>query len=102
MWGDSGLYYCIITTPDDLEGKHEDSVELLVLGKSRPSAKSAAWTAGDVPLSPAPLSRVPTAFTCCAGNPALRDPLSSCLSGSRFSKAMALYLAVPRVCPLLS
>ncbi|KAF6074714.1 immunoglobulin like domain containing receptor 2 [Phyllostomus discolor] len=33
MWGDSGLYYCIITTPDDLEGKNEDSVELLVLGK---------------------------------------------------------------------
>nr|XP_042114453.1 immunoglobulin-like domain-containing receptor 2 isoform X5 [Peromyscus maniculatus bairdii] len=31
MWGDSGLYYCIITTPDDLEGKNEDSVELLVL-----------------------------------------------------------------------
>ncbi|KAL4673738.1 hypothetical protein H8959_017672 [Pygathrix nigripes] len=34
MWGDSGLYYCIITTPDDLEGKNEDSVELLVLGKT--------------------------------------------------------------------
>lgn len=33
MWGDSGLYYCIVTTPDDLEGKNEDSVELLVLGK---------------------------------------------------------------------
>lgn len=33
MWGDSGLYYCVITTPDDLEGKNEDSVELLVLGK---------------------------------------------------------------------
>lgn len=33
MWGDSGLYYCIITTPDDLEGKNEDSVELLVLGE---------------------------------------------------------------------
>ncbi|XP_058516563.1 immunoglobulin-like domain-containing receptor 2 isoform X5 [Ochotona princeps] len=31
MWGDSGLYYCIITTPDDLEGKNEDSVEVLVL-----------------------------------------------------------------------
>ncbi|KAM5202063.1 immunoglobulin-like domain-containing receptor 2 isoform 7-T7 [Hipposideros larvatus] len=31
MWGDSGLYYCVITTPDDLEGKNEDSVELLVL-----------------------------------------------------------------------
>ncbi|XP_039737484.1 immunoglobulin-like domain-containing receptor 2 isoform X2 [Pteropus medius] len=30
-WGDSGLYYCVITTPDDLEGKNEDSVELLVL-----------------------------------------------------------------------
>lgn len=35
MWGDSGLYYCIITTPDDLEGKNEDSVELLVLGEWR-------------------------------------------------------------------
>uniref|UniRef100_A0A8D1H162 Immunoglobulin like domain containing receptor 2 n=1 Tax=Sus scrofa TaxID=9823 RepID=A0A8D1H162_PIG len=34
MWGDSGLYYCIITTPDDLEGKNEDSVELLVLGRT--------------------------------------------------------------------
>ncbi|XP_072504852.1 immunoglobulin-like domain-containing receptor 2 isoform X5 [Notamacropus eugenii] len=31
MWGDSGLYYCIVTTPDDVEGKNEDSVELLVL-----------------------------------------------------------------------
>ncbi|XP_023366605.1 immunoglobulin-like domain-containing receptor 2 isoform X2 [Otolemur garnettii] len=31
MWGDSGLYYCIITTPDDLEGKNEDFVEVLVL-----------------------------------------------------------------------
>ncbi|VTJ81009.1 Hypothetical predicted protein [Marmota monax] len=35
MWGDSGLYYCVITTPDDLEGKNEDSVELLVLGNSQ-------------------------------------------------------------------
>ncbi|XP_006876054.1 PREDICTED: immunoglobulin-like domain-containing receptor 2 [Chrysochloris asiatica] len=34
LWGDSGLYYCIITTPDDLEGKNEDSVELLVLGRT--------------------------------------------------------------------
>ncbi|XP_044905370.1 immunoglobulin-like domain-containing receptor 2 isoform X5 [Felis catus] len=34
MWGDSGLYYCIITTPDDLEGKNEDSAELLVLGRT--------------------------------------------------------------------
>ncbi|EDM09299.1 rCG46062 [Rattus norvegicus] len=34
MWGDSGLYYCIITTPDDLEGKNEESVELLVLGRT--------------------------------------------------------------------
>lgn len=38
MWGDSGLYYCIITTPDDLEGKNEDSVELLVLGEWKPGA----------------------------------------------------------------
>ncbi|XP_032718845.1 immunoglobulin-like domain-containing receptor 2 isoform X5 [Lontra canadensis] len=34
MWGDSGLYYCIITTPDDLEGKNEDLAELLVLGRT--------------------------------------------------------------------
>ncbi|KAK2509145.1 hypothetical protein MC885_012540 [Smutsia gigantea] len=33
LWGDSGLYSCIVTTPDDLEGKNEESVELLVLGK---------------------------------------------------------------------
>ncbi|XP_071420026.1 immunoglobulin-like domain-containing receptor 2 isoform X5 [Pithys albifrons albifrons] len=31
MWGDSGLYYCLIITPDDVEGKNEESVELLVL-----------------------------------------------------------------------
>nr|XP_056714430.1 immunoglobulin-like domain-containing receptor 2 isoform X2 [Euleptes europaea] len=31
MWGDSGLYYCIIVTPDDVEGENEESVELLVL-----------------------------------------------------------------------
>ncbi|XP_067402397.1 immunoglobulin-like domain-containing receptor 2 isoform X8 [Emydura macquarii macquarii] len=34
MWGDSGLYYCLIITPDDLEGKNEESVELLVLGRT--------------------------------------------------------------------
>lgn len=33
MWGDSGLYYCIIVTPDDVEGENEESVELLVLGE---------------------------------------------------------------------
>ncbi|KAL8190714.1 UNVERIFIED_CONTAM: Immunoglobulin-like domain-containing receptor 2 [Gekko kuhli] len=32
MWGDSGLYYCIIVTPDDVDGENEESVELLVLG----------------------------------------------------------------------
>ncbi|XP_066476892.1 immunoglobulin-like domain-containing receptor 2 isoform X2 [Tiliqua scincoides] len=31
MWGDSGLYYCLIVTPDDVEGNNEESVELLVL-----------------------------------------------------------------------
>lgn len=35
MWGDSGLYYCIIITPDDVEGKNEESVELLVLGEAK-------------------------------------------------------------------
>lgn len=34
MWGDSGLYYCLIITPDDVEGKNEEAVELLVLGKT--------------------------------------------------------------------
>ncbi|KYO22599.1 immunoglobulin-like domain-containing receptor 2 isoform X2 [Alligator mississippiensis] len=31
MWGDSGLYYCLIITPDDVEGNNEGSMELLVL-----------------------------------------------------------------------
>ncbi|XP_019384241.1 PREDICTED: immunoglobulin-like domain-containing receptor 2 isoform X2 [Crocodylus porosus] len=31
MWGDSGLYYCLIITPDDVEGNNEGLVELLVL-----------------------------------------------------------------------
>ncbi|XP_026519843.1 immunoglobulin-like domain-containing receptor 2 isoform X1 [Notechis scutatus] len=34
MWGDSGLYYCLVITPDDVEGKNEESVELLVLGRT--------------------------------------------------------------------
>nr|XP_033799235.1 immunoglobulin-like domain-containing receptor 2 isoform X3 [Geotrypetes seraphini] len=33
QWGDSGLYYCLVVTSDDLEGKNEDRVELLVMGK---------------------------------------------------------------------
>lgn len=41
MWGDSGLYYCLIITPDDVEGKNEESVELLVLGK--PSCQIESW-----------------------------------------------------------
>ncbi|XP_059576584.1 immunoglobulin-like domain-containing receptor 2 isoform X3 [Alligator mississippiensis] len=34
MWGDSGLYYCLIITPDDVEGNNEGSMELLVLGRT--------------------------------------------------------------------
>ncbi|KAM4700006.1 immunoglobulin-like domain-containing receptor 2 isoform 2-T2 [Discoglossus pictus] len=34
QWGDSGLYYCNVVTPDDLDGKNEDRVELLVMDKS--------------------------------------------------------------------
>ncbi|XP_019384243.1 PREDICTED: immunoglobulin-like domain-containing receptor 2 isoform X4 [Crocodylus porosus] len=34
MWGDSGLYYCLIITPDDVEGNNEGLVELLVLGRT--------------------------------------------------------------------
>ncbi|KAM8976954.1 immunoglobulin-like domain-containing receptor 2 [Pelodytes ibericus] len=30
-WGDSGLYYCLVVTSDDVEGKNEDRVELLVM-----------------------------------------------------------------------
>uniref|UniRef100_A0A8C9V1S4 Immunoglobulin-like domain containing receptor 2 n=1 Tax=Scleropages formosus TaxID=113540 RepID=A0A8C9V1S4_SCLFO len=33
QWGDSGVYFCKVVIPDDLEGKNEDQVELLVLGK---------------------------------------------------------------------
>ncbi|XP_018614031.2 immunoglobulin-like domain-containing receptor 2 isoform X2 [Scleropages formosus] len=31
QWGDSGVYFCKVVIPDDLEGKNEDQVELLVL-----------------------------------------------------------------------
>ncbi|XP_075449712.1 immunoglobulin-like domain-containing receptor 2 isoform X9 [Ascaphus truei] len=31
QWGDSGLYYCLVVASDDLEGKNEDRVELLVM-----------------------------------------------------------------------
>ncbi|XP_075449707.1 immunoglobulin-like domain-containing receptor 2 isoform X4 [Ascaphus truei] len=34
QWGDSGLYYCLVVASDDLEGKNEDRVELLVMGKT--------------------------------------------------------------------
>ncbi|XP_053311483.1 immunoglobulin-like domain-containing receptor 2 isoform X3 [Spea bombifrons] len=30
-WGDSGLYYCLVVTSDDVEGRNEDRVELLVM-----------------------------------------------------------------------
>lgn len=33
QWGDSGVYFCKVVIADDLEGKNEDQVELLVLGK---------------------------------------------------------------------
>ncbi|XP_063812799.1 immunoglobulin-like domain-containing receptor 2 isoform X5 [Pseudophryne corroboree] len=31
QWGDSGLYYCLVAVSDDLEGKNEDRVEVLVM-----------------------------------------------------------------------
>lgn len=31
-WGDSGVYFCKVIISDDLEGKNEGQVELLVLG----------------------------------------------------------------------
>ncbi|KAM3862475.1 immunoglobulin-like domain-containing receptor 2 [Diretmus argenteus] len=34
QWGDSGVYLCKIVIADDLEGKNEAQVELLVLGKT--------------------------------------------------------------------
>ncbi|KAM4608900.1 immunoglobulin-like domain-containing receptor 2 [Polymixia lowei] len=34
QWGDSGVYYCNVVIADDLEGKNEAQVELLVLGRT--------------------------------------------------------------------
>ncbi|XP_068602235.1 immunoglobulin-like domain-containing receptor 2 [Brachionichthys hirsutus] len=34
QWGDSGVYYCKIVIADDLEGKNEAKLELLVLGRT--------------------------------------------------------------------
>lgn len=33
QWGDSGVYFCKVVIADDLEGKNEAQLELLVLGK---------------------------------------------------------------------
>lgn len=32
QWGDSGVYFCKVVIADDLEGKNEGQLELLVLG----------------------------------------------------------------------
>lgn len=32
QWGDSGVYFCKVVIADDLEGKNEAQLELLVLG----------------------------------------------------------------------
>ncbi|XP_029936246.1 immunoglobulin-like domain-containing receptor 2 isoform X2 [Myripristis murdjan] len=34
QWGDSGVYYCKVVIADDLEGRNEAQVELLVLGRT--------------------------------------------------------------------
>ncbi|XP_037646070.1 immunoglobulin-like domain-containing receptor 2 isoform X3 [Sebastes umbrosus] len=34
QWGDSGVYFCKIVIADDLEGKNEAQLELLVLGRT--------------------------------------------------------------------
>ncbi|TSV41649.1 NADP-dependent malic enzyme, mitochondrial [Bagarius yarrelli] len=34
QWGDSGVYFCQVVSGDDLEGRNEGQVELLVLGKT--------------------------------------------------------------------
>ncbi|CAG05820.1 unnamed protein product, partial [Tetraodon nigroviridis] len=36
QWGDSGVYFCKVVIADDLEGKNEAQVELLVLGRTGP------------------------------------------------------------------
>lgn len=34
QWGDSGVYFCKVFSGDDLEGRNEGQLELLVLGES--------------------------------------------------------------------
>ncbi|XP_043104559.1 immunoglobulin-like domain-containing receptor 2 isoform X4 [Puntigrus tetrazona] len=34
QWGDTGVYFCKVIISDDLEGKNEDQVELLVQGRT--------------------------------------------------------------------
>lgn len=40
QWGDSGVYYCKVVIADDLEGRNEAQVELLVLGMPHSSSQS--------------------------------------------------------------
>lgn len=38
QWGDSGVYFCKVVIADDLEGKNEGQLELLVLGRPAPQS----------------------------------------------------------------
>ncbi|XP_061483998.1 immunoglobulin-like domain-containing receptor 2 isoform X4 [Rhineura floridana] len=66
MWGDSGLYYCLIVTPDDVEGKTEESMELLVLvyeaGKAAKAGYPSAVTSipGPYYIPSVPVGGVPS------------------------------------------
>ncbi|XP_043929024.1 immunoglobulin-like domain-containing receptor 2 isoform X2 [Protopterus annectens] len=37
-WGDSGVYYCLVTSPIDINGNNEDRMEMFVLGRTGVSA----------------------------------------------------------------
>lgn len=90
MWGDSGLYYCIITTPDDLEGKNEDSVELLVLGEWRLPARVRSRPARGGLFSPlVPVhTRVPAG---CTDSPSLSSGAGAVFLPPCFSEAWASF-----------
>lgn len=44
QWGDSGVYFCKVVIANDLEGKNEGQMELLVLGMSTFNQSNDDWT----------------------------------------------------------
>uniref|UniRef100_H3C4H0 Immunoglobulin-like domain containing receptor 2 n=1 Tax=Tetraodon nigroviridis TaxID=99883 RepID=H3C4H0_TETNG len=95
QWGDSGVYFCKVVIADDLEGKNEAQVELLVLGRTGPQDDllpefdveiMPEWVfVGSVVLGSTPsVAAVPTCFR--TADPTQRPPSDSVYEAGKMAK----------------